>query len=60
MNDIKKIILVASCKGGVGKSTLALELAKSTQKLGLKVGLFDADFYGPSLPVLIDQVGVSA
>ena len=50
----KYVILVASGKGGVGKSTFALNLALTFQHFKLKVGLLDADIYGPSLPKLLN------
>lgn len=51
---VKKVILVASAKGGVGKSTLACNIAVSLAKSGLNIALVDADIYGPSIPHLMN------
>ena len=51
---VKKIIAVSSCKGGVGKSTVAALLARTLNSRGIKTGLLDADIYGPSIPTLFN------
>lgn len=50
---ISRILVVASAKGGVGKSTVSVNLAASFAKQGLRVGLLDADIYGPSIPTML-------
>jgi Mrp family chromosome partitioning ATPase len=57
LSKIKKIVAVSSCKGGVGKSTIAINVAANFKNMGFKVGIFDSDIYGPSLPTLINKEG---
>ena len=54
INGTKFVVLVSSAKGGVGKSTVAVNLAFALQNLGLKIGILDADVYGPNQHILFD------
>jgi len=53
INGVKKIIAISSAKGGVGKSTVATNIAIAIKKLGFKTGILDADVYGPSIPLML-------
>ncbi len=54
IDGVQNIIAIASGKGGVGKSTVTANLAVTLAKMGFKVGILDADVYGPSMPIMFD------
>lgn len=56
LGSVKKVIAVASGKGGVGKSTICANIAAGLANRGYKVGLVDADIYGPSMPMMFDVI----
>jgi Mrp family chromosome partitioning ATPase/DUF971 family protein len=55
LNRVDTVLAVSSCKGGVGKSTIAAQIARSMVREGLRVGLLDTDIYGPSVPTLFNM-----
>ncbi|THX10096.1 P-loop containing nucleoside triphosphate hydrolase protein [Aureobasidium pullulans] len=57
IKDVKKVIAVSSAKGGVGKSTISVNLALAFARSGLRSGVLDTDIFGPSIPTLLDLEG---
>ncbi|OQE32173.1 hypothetical protein PENSTE_c001G05900 [Penicillium steckii] len=57
IRDVKKVIAVSSAKGGVGKSTVAVNLALSFARRGIRTGILDTDIFGPSVPTLLNLSG---
>jgi ATP-binding protein involved in chromosome partitioning len=53
IEGVKNLVAVASGKGGVGKTTVAVNLALALSKMGARVGLLDADVYGPNVPLML-------
>jgi ATP-binding protein involved in chromosome partitioning len=53
LKNIKSVVAVGSCKGGVGKTTVAVNIAMALRRTGFNVGLFDADLYGPNVPLML-------
>lgn len=59
ITGVKNVVAVCSGKGGVGKSTVSVNLAAAMAREGAKVGLLDADIYGPTIPIMLGKVGSS-
>ena len=57
LSSVKNIIAISSAKGGVGKSTITSNIAVTLKEMGFKVGILDADIYGPSMHIMFDLVG---
>lgn len=57
IKDVKNIVAVYSCKGGVGKSTVSVNLSLALARYGAKVGLLDLDLHGPNVPIMLGLVG---
>ncbi|KAJ5113156.1 hypothetical protein N7456_001690 [Penicillium angulare] len=57
IRDVKKVVAVSSAKGGVGKSTVAVNLALSFARRGIRTGILDTDIFGPSIPTLLNLSG---
>ncbi|WPG98612.1 P-loop containing nucleoside triphosphate hydrolase protein [Acrodontium crateriforme] len=58
ITNVKKVIAVSSAKGGVGKSTVAINLALAAARQGITTGILDTDIYGPSVPTLLNLEGI--
>ena len=57
LSSVKNIIAISSAKGGVGKSTITSNIAVTLKEMGFKVGILDADIYGPSMHIMFDLIG---
>ena len=53
LTGVARVIAIGSCKGGVGKTTISVNLAMALRRQGFDVGLFDADLYGPNVPLML-------
>jgi ATP-binding protein involved in chromosome partitioning len=58
--NVTRVIAVSSAKGGVGKSTIATNIALASARLGIATGILDTDIYGPSIPTLLNVRGLQS